>query len=138
MERRMKSDEEQIRELVSTWMAATKSGEIEVVLGLMTDDVVFLVPGRPAMRKSEFAAALRSQASGGAAKFDRTSDIQEIEVSGDRAFMWSRLTVVATPPDGGTPVTRTGHTLTVFRRQGGRWLLARDANLLGPAQQASS
>jgi hypothetical protein len=63
----MKSDEEQIRELVSTWMAATKSGEIEVVLGLMTDDVVFLVPGRPAMRKSEFAAALRSQASGGAA-----------------------------------------------------------------------
>jgi len=131
----MKSDEEQIRELVSTWMTATKSGDVEAVLGLMTDDVVFLVPGRPVMRKSEFAAALMSQASGGALKFDGTSDIQEIEVSGDWAFMWSRLTVVTRPPDGGTPTTRTGHTLTVFRRQRGRWLLARDANLLGPAQQ---
>jgi uncharacterized protein (TIGR02246 family) len=134
----MKSDEEQIRELVSTWLAATTSGDIEAVLGLMTDDVVFLVPGRSAMRKSEFAAALRSQASGGAPKFDGTSDIREIVVSGDWAFMWSTLTVVAAPPDGGTPTTRSGHTLTVFRRHGGRWLLARDANLLGAAQQASS
>ena len=133
----MKSDEEQIRELVSKWMAATKSGD-EAVLSLMTDDVVFLVPERPPMRKGEFAAALRSQAGVGAPTFDGASDIQEIEVSGDWAFMWSRLTVVATPPDGGMPTTRTGHTLTVFRRQGGRWLLARDANLLGPAQRAGS
>ena len=134
----MKSDEQQIRELVSTWMAATKSGDIDAILGLMTDDVVFLVPGRPVMRKSEFAAAARAQASGNAPTFDGTSDIQEIEVSGDWAFMWNRLKVVATPVDGGAPVTRTGHTLTVLRRQDGRWLLARDANLLGPAQQANS
>jgi uncharacterized protein (TIGR02246 family) len=134
----MKSDEEQIRELVFTWMAATRSGDVEAVLSLMTDDVVFLVPGRPVMHKSEFAMALRSQASGGAPKFDGTSDIQEIQVSGDWAFLWSRLTVVATQQDGGPPTTRTGHTLTVFRRQRGRWLLARDANLLGPVQQASS
>lgn len=134
----MKSDEEQIRELVSTWMGATKSGDIEAVLRLMTDDVVFLVVGRPPMYKSEFAAALRSQASGGAPKFDGTNDIQEIKVSGDWAFMWSRLTVMATPPDGGVPMTRTGHTLSVCRRQDGHWLLARDANLLGPGQQASS
>ena len=130
----MKSDDEQIRELVSTWMAATKSGDVDTVLSLMTDDVAFLLPGRPAMRKNEFAAALRSQASGGAPKFDGTSDIQEIEVSGDWAFMWNRLKVVATPSDGGAQATRTGDTLTILRRQGGRWLLARDANLLGPAQ----
>jgi uncharacterized protein (TIGR02246 family) len=138
MERDMKSDEEQIRELVSTWMAATKSGDVESVLALMTDDVVFLVPERTAMRKGEFAAALRSQASGGAPNFDSTSDIQEIEVSGDWAYLWSRLTVVTTPLSGRASITRTGHTLTVFRRQGGRWLLARDANLLGPAQHPSS
>ena len=129
----MNSDEQQIRVLVSTWMAATKSGDIEAVLSLMTDDVVFLVPGKPVMRKSEFAAALRSQASGGAPTFDGTSDIREIKVSGDWAFMWSKLTVVATPKDGAPPSTRTGHTLTVFCRQGDHWLLARDANLLGPA-----
>jgi uncharacterized protein (TIGR02246 family) len=127
----MTGDEEQIRGLVSAWMEATKSGDVGALLALMTDDVVFLVPGRPAMRKSDFAAAAKAQASGSAPKFDGTSDIQEITVSGDWAFMWSKLTVVATPRDGGGPTTRAGHTLTVFQRQGGRWLLARDANLLG-------
>jgi uncharacterized protein (TIGR02246 family) len=134
----MTSDEEEIRGLVSTWLAATRSGDVEAVLGLMTDDVVFLVPGRPVMRKVEFAAAARSQAGGGAPKFDGTSDIQEIKVSGDWAFIWSKLTVVATPADGAAPTTRAGHTLTVFHRQGGHWLLARDANLLAPVQQAGS
>jgi uncharacterized protein (TIGR02246 family) len=35
----MLSDEEQIRALVQTWQSATKSGDIDAVLGLMTDDV---------------------------------------------------------------------------------------------------
>ena len=133
----MKSDEAQIRELVSTWMAATRSGNVETILGLMTEDVVFLVPGRPVMRKSDFAAAAKSQASAGAPKFDGTSDIQEIKISGDWAFMWSKLTVVATPPDGTAPTVRAGHTLTVFHREDGHWLLARDANLLAPIQQTT-
>ena len=130
----MPSDEQQIRELVAAWMAATKSGDVDTVLGLMADDVVFLVPGREPMRKGEFAAAARAQASGTAPKFDGTSDIQEIQVAGDWAFMWTRLRVVATPPDGAPPIERAGHTLTVLRKQAGRWLLARDANLLAPVQ----
>jgi ketosteroid isomerase-like protein len=36
---------------------------------------------------------------------------------------------VVTPP-GGAAVTRAGHTLTIFRKEAGRWLLCRDANLL--------
>jgi uncharacterized protein (TIGR02246 family) len=130
----LQTDEQQIRDLVATWMAATKSHDVEAVLGLMTEDVVFLVPGRPPMRKSEFALAAKAQAAGNAASFDGTSEIQEIQVSGDWAFMWSKLTVVATPPGGANPTIRSGHTLTVFQRQGGRWLLARDANLLAPVQ----
>lgn len=127
----MQTDEAQIRQLVAAWMAATKAGDVDTVLELMADDVVFLVPGRPPMRKAEFAAAARAQASGAAPAFEGTSDIQEIKVIGDWAFMWTRLTVVATPPDG-APVTRAGHTLTVLNRQQGRWVLARDANLLAP------
>ena len=126
-------DEQEIRDLVARWMAATRSGDVETVLGLMTDDVVFLVPGKPPMRKGEFAAAAMAQAAGKAPAFDGTSEIQEVQVSGDWAFMWSKLTVVATPAGGGKAAVRSGHTLTVFRRQGGRWLLARDANLLAPA-----
>jgi uncharacterized protein (TIGR02246 family) len=129
----MHSDEQEIRQLVATWMAATKAGDVDTVLSLMTDDVVFLTPGRPAMRKADFAAAARAQASGAAPKFDGSSEIQEIEVlGGDWAFMWTKLTVVATPPNGGPSMTRAGHTLTILKKERGKWLLARDANMLAP------
>ena len=126
----MKSAEEEIRELVATWMTATQAGDIDTVLSLMTDDVVFLVPGQPPMRKADFAAIARAQSGAGGPKFEGRSDIREIEVAGDWAFMWSELTVHVVPPAPAKPVTRAGHTLTVFRRERGRWLLARDANML--------
>jgi uncharacterized protein (TIGR02246 family) len=43
----MQNDEQEIRQLVATWMAATKSGDVKAVLELMSDDVVFLVAGQP-------------------------------------------------------------------------------------------
>ena len=125
----MSRDEQEIRDLVATWMAATRAGDVDTVLGLMTDDAVFLVPGRPPMRKAEFAAAARAQAGQGAPAIDGHGDIQEVQVSGDWAFVWSRLEVRVTPA-GGQALRKAGHTLTVFRREGGKWLLARDANLL--------
>jgi uncharacterized protein (TIGR02246 family) len=102
------------------------------VLSLMSDDIVFLMPGQPVMRKAGFAAAARAQGGNKAATFDGTSDIQEIRVLGDWAFMWTKLTVVATPPGGGPPITRSGHTLSILRKHNGRWVLARDANMLAP------
>ena len=57
----MQSDEQEIRQLVATWMAASKTGDVETVLSLMSDDVVFLQPGQPPMRKVDFAAAARAQ-----------------------------------------------------------------------------
>ena len=126
----MSSDEQAIRDLVKTWLAASKARDVDTVLSLLSDDVVFLQPGQPAMRKAEFAEKSRAQAKPGAPKFDATSNIEEIKVFGDHAYMWTRLTVVATPPDGGNPVKRAGYTLTILRKEGGRWRLARDANLL--------
>jgi uncharacterized protein (TIGR02246 family) len=126
-------DERQIRDLVATWMAASKAGDTATVLGLVTDDVVFLVPGRPPMRRDEFAAALQAQARPPAPRIDGTSEIQEIQVCGDWAFLRVRLRLVVTPADGARPIERAGHTLTVLRKQGGQWRLARDANLLAAA-----
>ena len=131
----MKTDEEQIRELVATWMAATKAGDADTVLNLIADDVVFLVPGRPPMFKSEFATGMKAQAGQAAPKFDGKSEIQEIKVLGDWAFMWTKLSVTATPPDGSPPMERAGHTLTVLRKEEGKWVLARDTNLLTPVQR---
>ena len=131
----MKTDEEQICELTTAWMAATKTGDVDTVLNLIADDVVFLVPGRPPMFKDEFAAALRAQVGKTAPKFDGKSEIQEIKVLGDWAFMWTELSVVVTLPDGSPPMERAGHTLTVLKNEKGRWVLARDANLLAPVQR---
>jgi uncharacterized protein (TIGR02246 family) len=131
-------DEEQIRALVSTWMAATKAGDAKTVLDLMTDDVIFLVPGKAPMGKAEFAAAAKAQTGHEAPRLEGTADIQEITVAGDWAFMLTKLTVVAIPADGSPSVERAGHTLTVLRRGEGRWLLFRDANLLAPAQPSAA
>jgi uncharacterized protein (TIGR02246 family) len=132
----MQSDEQEIRELIATWMAATKAGDINKVLSLMTDDVVFLVPGcDPMIGKAAFAAASQAQAGAGTPQFEGTSEIQEIQVMDDWAFMWTKLKVVITPPGGAPPMTRAGHTLSVLKKQNGKWMLARDANLLAPVKE---
>lgn len=133
----MGTDELEIRDLVRRWLAASKAGDVDTVLTLMTDDVVFLVPGRAPMRKPEFAALSRAPAGGTPPQIDGRSEIQEIVVSGDVAFMWTKLSVVMTPP-GGQPVERAGHTLTVLRRVNGHWQIARDANLLTVVPRAST
>ncbi len=126
----MQSDEAQIRTLVQTWQRATMAGDIDTVLSLMTDDVVFLVPGRPPMHKAEFSTLSSPPSGSNSPKIDASSDIQEIGVSGDLAFAWTKLAVSVTPPGASKAINRAGYALTVFRRQGDRWLLARDANLL--------
>lgn len=129
----MKNDEREIRQLVATWMSATKAGDIEIVLSLMADDVVFLIAGQPPMvGKSAFAAATRAQSDQGTPQFEGTSEIQEIKVLGDWAFMWTQLTLVVTPPGDAPTMTRAGHTLSILRKHNGRWVLARDANMLVP------
>lgn len=102
------TDEQQIRDLVATWMSASRAGDVDTVLSLMTDDAVFLVPGQPPMRKSDFAAASRAQTGADAPTIDGTSDVEEIVVAGDVAYMRSRLTITVTPPHGGRPMRRAG------------------------------
>jgi len=123
----MTDDERAIRELVATWMAASQAGDVATVLGLMADDVVFMVPGREPFGKEAFAAASQSMQD---VQFEGTFDIREIKVAGDWAYLRNYLTVSMTPP-GGEPMRRAGHTLSILRKEpSGKWVLARDANLV--------
>jgi uncharacterized protein (TIGR02246 family) len=126
-------DEAAIRAVVARWMEASRAGDLETVLDLMTDDAVFLLPGGRRMGKDEFANASRAMPGAPAPKIDGVSEIEEVRVAGDWAFIRTRLSVTMTPPQG-APVERAGHTLTIFRREAGRWRLARDANLLAPVK----
>jgi uncharacterized protein (TIGR02246 family) len=121
----MQNDEQAIRELVNTWLSASKAGDTETVLSLMSDDVVFLGCGRPPMiGKVAFAA---SQAA--LSDIEATSQIQEIKVLGEWAYIWTHLSIAVTPKDG-APAQRAGNTMSILQKQNGSWKIVRDANML--------
>ena len=129
----MQEDEQAIRWLVATWLSASKAGDTEKVLRLMSDDVVFLMPGQPPMRgKSAFAAA---QSGLQQVHIESSSEIQEVKVLGEWAYLWSTLSIVVTPRNGGAPVKRAGNTLSILQKQAGGWVIVRDANMLAVVPQ---
>ena len=128
----MDRDEQAIRSVIATWMEASAAGDLERVLALMDDDVVFLGAGRPPMRgKNGFAAA--NKAMEGRVRVEGTAEIQEIRVSGDWAYVWNQLKVTMRPLDGGTPTHLSGPALSVLRKKSdGAWVIYRDANMISP------
>lgn len=123
----MTEDERAIREVVATWLDASKRGDTAAVLSLMTDDVVFLVPGQKPFGKAAFAAASEAQND---MQIEGQSTIEELTVLGNWAHLRTHLSITVTVPDR-DPVRRSGYTLTIMRKEAdGKWRLARDANLL--------
>jgi len=121
------SDETAIRQVVETWMSATQRGDIATILTLMTDDVLFMVPGQEPFGKGAFAASFQTIAN---ARVEATSDIVELKILGDWAYIRNHLDLKIASPDGGQ-AHRAGYTLTLLRKEAdGQWRLARDANLL--------
>jgi uncharacterized protein (TIGR02246 family) len=129
----MTDDERAIRGLIDTWLAASKAGDIQTVLSLMTEDVIFMVPGAKPFGKREFAAASEGMKN---IRMEGTSEVQELRVLGDWAYLRNFIDLTVTPPSG-APMRRSGYTLTILRKESdGNWRLARDANLVA-AQPAS-
>ena len=123
----MTEDEGAIRQLVDAWMDASRRGDTTTVLDLMTDDVLFMTPGREPFGKEQFRAASESMRG---VEMDGHAEIQEIQLLGDWAWIRNHIDLTTTP-EGGEPVHRSGYTLTILRKcQDGRWRLFRDANLV--------
>jgi uncharacterized protein (TIGR02246 family) len=125
----MHPDEQAIRDVVAEWDRASRAGDVDALAPLMAEDVVFLVAGRPPMRgRDAFLALARSLA--GQGTIDARGEIEEIGLFGDGAYAIRNLRVAVTHP-GQPTARRAGPVLSVFRREpDGRWVLARDANLL--------
>jgi uncharacterized protein (TIGR02246 family) len=123
----MSDDERAIRELVDKWMEASRRGDTEMVLGLMTDDIVFMTPGREPFGKEEFRAASETMRG---AEMEGRVEIREIRILGDWAWIRNHIDLTVTPPSG-EPVHRSGYTLSILQKGAdGRWRLTRDANLV--------
>jgi len=126
----MNNEEQAIRTWLNDWVRASAQGDSETMLSMLTEDMVFLVPGQPPFGKKEFKAAWDGPMKG--ARIDCQAELEECIVSGNMACTRTRLAVAIIAPDGKAS-RASGYTLSVFRKQpDGRWLLARDANLLTP------
>jgi uncharacterized protein (TIGR02246 family) len=128
------TDEEQIRNVIERWHDATAEGQLDEILALMADDVVFLTPGHPPMRGREaFAEGFHSVLEKG--RIESRGEPQEINVAGDLAYAWTHLSVRMISDSD--EVLRTGPTLTIFRKDpNGRWVVYRDANMLTAAEES--
>ncbi len=85
------TSEQEIRALIKTWLEASRAGDLDTILNLMTEDVVFLTPGNPPMHRQDFIAGSKSMA--GKVTIEGHSEVQEITVTGDQAICWTNLEI---------------------------------------------
>jgi uncharacterized protein (TIGR02246 family) len=123
------NDEQAIRDFVDRWLIASEEGDLPTMLNLLADDVVFMVPTKKPFGKEAFSQSYE-QTRG--AKLKTRSDIQEIKIIGSWAWMRNFLRVTFTDANGESS-THSGYVLTILNKTpDGRWVIARDANLLMP------
>ena len=126
-----RADELAVREVHAAWIDAVNAGDLGRLLGLMTDDAVFLSPGREPAGPDAFAEGF--SAAHERSRVRCVSELQDVVVAGDVACTVARDSLCVTPRADGPTLELAGHRMTVYRRQpDGRWLLARDAHTLTP------
>jgi len=130
----MRTDEREIHDAHSRWIDAVNAGDLARLLTLMTDDVVFLNPGQAPFGRDGFSLAF--SAAHQQAVVRCMSEFEEVVVVGEVAYTRSRDALSVTRRGGGEATQLAGYRITIYRRQpDGRWLLARDAHTLSPAEK---
>jgi uncharacterized protein (TIGR02246 family) len=133
----MGPDERAIREVHSTWINAVNAGDLDCLLGLMADGVVFLNPGKAPVGRDGFSPGFL--AAHERALINCVSELEDVVVVDGVAYTLSRDSLSVTPRAGGEATHLAGHRLTIYRKQpDGRWLLARDAHTLSPGAKLGS
>ncbi len=127
----MESDEGAIRDLHSIWIDSVNAGDLARLLSLMTDDVVFLNPGRLPFGRDGFPAGF--SAAHQQSWIRCVSELQEVVVVGDMGYTVCSDSLCVTPRAGGKVTELAGNRITIYRKHAdGRWRLARDAHTLTP------
>jgi uncharacterized protein (TIGR02246 family) len=122
------SNTEAIQQLTEGWIEAVKAKDIDRLLSLVTDDVVFLPPGRPPIKGKQAVGDLYRSLF---AQFDvdQAAINEEIQFTGEWAFSWGSETLTLSPLSGGQPIRMRGKGLTILRRRpDGSWQFARGIN----------
>lgn len=121
-------DLDAIKRLDEEWGVAVRAKDIDRILDLITEDVVFMPANSPSVSGK---AAVREIYQDFLAKFsvEQTFHPQEIPVAGDWAFSWGNDMLILTPVSGGPPIQVEGGGMSIMRREpDGSWKFARGIN----------
>ncbi len=125
------SEESAVRAVHSSWIEAVNAGDVSRLLTLMTDDVVFLNPGKGPLGREEFPHGFRTGHE--RAFIHCVSEIEEVAIFDQIAYTRCQDSLSVRPRSGGETMKLAGHRITIYRKQpDGRWLLARDVHTLSP------
>ncbi len=121
----MSQDEQAIHALVDRWWNASRANDVDAVLPMMAEDVLFTVVGARPFGKKQFEAQARNMKD---VRMDGNTEILELEVFGSWAWMRGHITVRMNGAE------REGYVLSILRKEpDGKWVIYREANML-PAQ----
>ena len=111
-----------INEVWNQWTLACNTGDVELLMSLMDDNMVQMPPNAPANIGKE---AIRPGEEALLGLFDielPPMSVEEVEVAGDWGFSRLTFTLSLRPKEGGETSTSSGKALSIFKRQAdGSW-----------------
>ena len=117
----VEADTAAINKLYNRATLACSTGDAELYLSVFTEDAVVMAPGSPAVIGKE---ELRPIIEGLFGLFDLELPytMDEVGVTGDKAFARSSFQYSMTPKEGGETTTSAGKELDILKRQAdGSW-----------------
>ena len=109
------------------YVTAINSNNLDSLLGMLTEDVVFMAPNeKPYVGKEAVRPWLEGYLAAYKTHWDKP--VQEFVVNGEWAFERYSYTSTDTPLAGGAAIVGTGWGLVIYHRDAdGKWRVARDA-----------
>ncbi|HEY7441927.1 MAG TPA: SgcJ/EcaC family oxidoreductase [Vicinamibacterales bacterium] len=122
-------DRTTIQGLMIRWAAAIRAKDATALAAMVTEDAVFLPPGFPPIRGKHSIEVMYKTFFPQFSRVELNSEVEELEVAGDWAFVWGSETMVLVPQSGGSPIEMQGRGMSILKRQlDGSWKIARGIN----------
>jgi uncharacterized protein (TIGR02246 family) len=120
---RQMNDQKAIDAAIAEFVSAYNAGNLEAVMDYYAPDLIKLRQGSPPETKAETAQRIKTVFDRYNSRVDVVTD--EIHVSGKTAYTRGSFRVTLTPKMGGEPQTVDRRYLEIWRKENGRWLVAR-------------
>jgi uncharacterized protein (TIGR02246 family) len=125
---------EALTEMAAQWDAAANAGDVDALAAMLTDDYLRMNPDEPTVEGKEAVVADIKAFREENDVRDVKSELVEVRVAGDWAYVRGQWTSVVTPKATGEPINISGKWVDICELQpDGSWKLARTiSNLDAP------